>query len=185
MNHLERITFCTRITLQTILHLIFSHHHTQGIQILVLIKISDTILHLQPPSNEPHNIEYPYYRPYYSPPPIFQQYFSGASNATSPSTPTTSMAALALSGTDIDPSNDEANVEEIVGGIYIPSKKWSIEDDELLISGWINCGTDKKRANFWGKVAAYFNEHRPKGSQMCTAKTCSGRWLRCSALLNK
>ena len=101
------------------------------------------------------------------------------------------MAALGLSGTDIDPSNDEADVEEVVGGTSVPSKKWSIEEDELLISGWSNCGTDpivgtdQKRASFWGKVAAYFNEHRPRGSLMRTAKTCNGRWLRYSTLLNK
>ena len=47
------------------------------------------------------------------------------------------MAGLRLFGTDIDPSNDEADVEEVVGGISVPSKKWSIAEDEILISGWI------------------------------------------------
>jgi len=97
------------------------------------------------------------------------------------------MATLGLSGTDIDPSNDEANVEKVVGGISVPSKKWSIKEDQLLISRCINCGTnptvgtDQKKVSFWGKVATYFNEHWPKGSQMSTAKICNGQWLRFSA----
>jgi len=45
------------------------------------------------------------------------------------------MAALGLGGTDIDPSNDEADVEEVVRGVGGTVKKWSTEDDELLISG--------------------------------------------------
>uniref|UniRef100_A0A7C9DJK6 Uncharacterized protein n=1 Tax=Opuntia streptacantha TaxID=393608 RepID=A0A7C9DJK6_OPUST len=46
MNNLERITLHTHITLHTIIHLIFSRHHTQRIQIVVPIKIPDSILHL-------------------------------------------------------------------------------------------------------------------------------------------
>jgi len=77
------------------------------------------------------------------------------------------MDALGLSGTDIDPSNDETDVEEVVGGVGVTMQKWLIEEDQLLISGWINCsmdptvGTDKKRSSLWGKVAVYFNEHQP------------------------
>ena len=33
-------------------------------------------------------------------------------------------------------------MEEVVGGEVVPSKKGSIEEDQVLISGWINCGTD-------------------------------------------
>jgi len=51
------------------------------------------------------------------------------------------MSALGLSRIVIDPSNYEANVEEVVGDIAVPLKKWSIEEDQLLISGSINCGT--------------------------------------------
>ena len=110
---------------------------------MVLIKILDTILHFifQPPSNEPHNTN-PYYPPYSHPPPTFQNYFFSASNSTPSSTPTAFMVAFELSSTDINLSTDEPDVEEIRGGIAIPSKKWSIEEDQLLISDWINYGTD-------------------------------------------
>jgi len=77
------------------------------------------------------------------------------------------MAALGLSGTDIDPSNDEADVEEVVRGVGVTVKKWSIKEDQSLTSGWINCstnptvGTNKKRSSFWGKVAVYFGLQDP------------------------
>jgi len=79
------------------------------------------------------------------------------------------MAALGLSKIDMDPSTDEADVEEVVDNIGVTGKKWSIEKDQLLIHGWINydtnltVGTDQKRSSIWGKLAAYFNEHSPKG----------------------
>jgi len=101
------------------------------------------------------------------------------------------MAALGLGRTDIDPSNDEADVEEVVRGVGVTGRKWSTEKDELLISCWINCstdptvGTNKKRSSFWSKIAMYFNEHRPQGSARHFAKTCNGRWLRCCPLVNK
>jgi len=91
------------------------------------------------------------------------------------------MAALGLSGTDIDPGNDEVDVEEVMGGVGVTMKKWSIKEDQLLINGWINCstnltvGTDKKRSSFWGKVAMYFNEHCSQGSSRRFPKTCNGR----------
>ena len=101
------------------------------------------------------------------------------------------MATLGPSGTDIDPSNDEVYVKEVVGAVGVTAKKWSTEEDELLLSGWINCstdlivGTDKKRSSFWDKVAVYFNEHRPPGFSRCSARTCNGRWLRYCPLVNK
>jgi len=101
------------------------------------------------------------------------------------------MAALGPGGTDIDLNNDEADVQEVVRGVGGTAKKWSTEDDELLISAWINCstdptiGTDQKRSSFWSKIAVYFNEHRPPGSSRCSARTCNGRWLRCCPLVNK
>jgi len=66
------------------------------------------------------------------------------------------MSTLGILGTDINPSNDEADVEEVVGGVGVTVKKWSIKENALLISGWINCstvptiGTDKKRSSFCG-----------------------------------
>jgi len=101
------------------------------------------------------------------------------------------MVALGLSRTDIDPSADEADVEEVVGTVAITVKKWSIEDDQLLISSWVNdntyltIGTDRKRLSVWGKIAAFFNEHSPQGSSIGSAKRCNGRWLRCYPLINK
>ena len=51
---------------------------------------------------------------------------------------------------DIEHSTDEADVEEVVGGVVVLAKKWIAEGDGLSISSWINCytdhtvGTDKK-----------------------------------------
>ena len=97
------------------------------------------------------------------------------------STPTASIAVLGLSGIDIDQSTNEVDAEEVVGSVAISSKKGSIEEDQLLINSWINCGidqtigTDKKGSTFWWKIAACFNEHRPQGSPMRSTKTCISR----------
>jgi len=74
---------------------------------------------------------------------------------------------LRLSGTDINPGTGEVDVKEVVGDVVVTVKKCIIEEDQLLINGYINCGTnptvltDKKRSSFLDKVAAYFNEHYP------------------------
>ena len=52
------------------------------------------------------------------------------------------MDGLGNSGVDIDPSTNEGDVEEVVGGVAIGAKKWTAEEDQRLIRTSINMGTD-------------------------------------------
>jgi len=45
------------------------------------------------------------------------------------------MTALELYRKNIDPSIEEADVEEVVRDIVVSVKKWIVEVDRLLISG--------------------------------------------------
>jgi hypothetical protein len=46
------------------------------------------------------------------------------------------------------------------------SKNFSEEEDNLLVSGWLNVGQDpidgnqQKNATFWGRIDKYYHEHR-------------------------
>ena len=51
------------------------------------------------------------------------------------------MVGLGNFETDIDPST-EGDVKEVLEGISIGAKKWTVEDDQRLIHAWINVGTD-------------------------------------------
>jgi len=66
----------------------------------------------------------------------------GGSNFTPSFAPTGSMDGLGNSGVDIDPSTNEGDVEEVVGGVAIGAKKWTAEEDQRLIRTSINMGTD-------------------------------------------
>jgi len=95
------------------------------------------------PNNEVYNIphtEYPYYHPYYPPPPTNPNYLSVGSNSTLSFTPTGSMVVLRNSGADVEPMTDERDAEEVVAGVLIGAKKWTVEEDQRLISVWINIG---------------------------------------------
>ena len=39
------------------------------------------------------------------------------------------MAALGLSGTDMNPNTDEVEVEEVVRGVVVGVKKYTVEED--------------------------------------------------------
>jgi len=75
------------------------------------------------------DIEYPYYSPYYPLPRPNPNYYSGGSNSTPSSTPTRSIVRLRNSEANIDPSTDENDVEEVVGGIVISVKKLKVAED--------------------------------------------------------
>jgi len=62
---------------------------------------------------------YPYYPPYYAPPAPHANYYSKGNNSTPSSTSMASMTVLGLSETDINPSVDEIDVEEVVAGVAI------------------------------------------------------------------
>ena len=85
----------------------------------------------------------------------------------------------------VEVSNTETDVAgdvEVVGGVSVSAKKWTVEEDERLIRAWINVGmdavvgNDQKRSDF---------EHGPRGASERTWKTLNGRWSRCAPLVSK
>lgn len=141
-----------------------------------------------PPYHTQQNYPYlpPYYHPHYFPlPPPTNT--SSASNSTPSSTPT---ETLKSPWTNNDTTNDEVEADEVEGA-SVGAKKWSLEEDKRLITAWINTsvdpitGADQKRTSFWGKVAANFNTHAPKGAMQRSGKTCNARWNRTYPLVNK
>jgi hypothetical protein len=53
-----------------------------------------------------------------------------------------------------------------VSKIANPSTNFSIEEEKLLVSSWLNFGmdavqgTDQKHRQFWERVHAYFHKHK-------------------------
>jgi len=66
-----------------------------------------------------------------------------------------------------------------------------MEEDKRLINAWINTSTgpitsvDHKKSGFWGKVAAHFNKHAPRGATPRTGKVCNSRWNRAVQSVSK
>jgi hypothetical protein len=79
----------------------------------------------------------------------------------------------------IDVENEVMEVSRMSGmnsesKIKGQSKNFGEEEDNLLISGWLNVGHDPvdgnqpKNATFWGRIEKYFHEHRTfKSDRIC------------------
>ncbi|XP_062188911.1 glutathione S-transferase T3-like [Phragmites australis] len=54
--------------------------------------------------------------------------------------------------------------------------KWTDEEDELLVSAWLNVsqdpvvGTDQSRETYWGRIAKYFNTYKKESMMLRTEK---------------
>jgi len=68
------------------------------------------------------------------------------------------MPGLGNFGEDVEPITDQGDTQEVMGGVLIGAKKWTVEEDQRLIQAWINIGTnavvgaDKKKCSFWRRV---------------------------------
>jgi len=88
------------------------------------------------------------------------------------------MIGVGHSETNIKPSANEGDVEEVVECIVVSTKKWIVAEDELLIWAWIDVAMDpivrvnQNKSRFWVRVIHNFNEHRPQRALARTLKTC-------------
>lgn len=61
------------------------------------------------------------------------------------------------------------------------SKNFTMEEDMLLISGWLNVsldpvqGTNQTQMTYWSRISAYFNEHKTFESDRTPTSLCN-RW---------
>lgn len=70
------------------------------------------------------------------------------------------------------------------------SKKFSDQEDEVLVSAWLNVsldpvvGKDQKGGRYWSRIYEYFNEHKPYQSQR-TVNSLMHRWETIQKCVNK
>ncbi|KAI7749351.1 hypothetical protein M8C21_032957 [Ambrosia artemisiifolia] len=74
------------------------------------------------------------------------------------------------------PPSNRTNIKKSMRG-----SNFSIEEDKLLVSVWLNCspdaiqGTNQTRSTFWEQVVEYFHQHKESTNER-TMKSLSHRW---------
>ena len=70
------------------------------------------------------------------------------------------------------------------------SRNFAVEEDNLLVSAWLNIsidsvqGNDKKCATYWQRICDYFHQHKHFTSER-TATSLMHRWSGIQLLVNK
>lgn len=70
------------------------------------------------------------------------------------------------------------------------SKNFTMEEDMLLISGWLNVsldpvqGTNQTQSTYWSRIWTYFNEHKQFASERTPTSLCN-RWCAIQTSVSK
>ncbi|KAK9056336.1 hypothetical protein SSX86_027426 [Deinandra increscens subsp. villosa] len=82
-------------------------------------------------------------------------------------------------------TNNPTSVRKSIRGV-----NFTIEEDKLLVSAWLNCtldaihGTDQKHAQYWEKIFEYFKQHKVTTTDR-TIKSLIQRWSFIQKATNK